>query len=124
LGGAWATGTGIRAPSRSGWWASPGSRLSPGFGQHARADYGPPAHGWSAPVTLAGYGAGIALLAVFAPWERRVGEPMLDITLFHNIRFSAASFSITVAFFGLFGFIFLITQYFQLVQWTDTDVGP
>ena len=75
-----------------------------------------PAHGWSAPVTLAGYGAGIALLAVFAAWERRVGEPMLDITLFRNIRFSAASFSITVAFFGLFGFIFLITQYFQLVH--------
>ena len=75
-----------------------------------------PAHAWSAPVTLAGYGAGIALLAVFAAWERRVGEPMLDITLFRNIRFSAASFSITVAFFGLFGFIFLITQYFQLVH--------
>ena len=75
-----------------------------------------PAHGWSAPVTLAGYGAGVALLAVFAVWERRVGEPMLDITLFRNIRFSAASFSITVAFFGLFGFIFLITQYFQLVH--------
>ena len=75
-----------------------------------------PAHGWSAPVTLAGYSAGIALLAVFAAWERRVGEPMLDITLFRNIRFSAASFSITVAFFGLFGFIFLITQYFQLVH--------
>src|SRR5260370_24474790 len=41
---------------------------------------------------------------------------MLDITLFRNIRFTAASFSITVAFFGLFGFIFLITQYFQLVH--------
>src|SRR6266581_5036768 len=65
---------------------------------------------------LVGFGAGIVLLAVFAAWERRVGEPMLDITLFRNIRFSAASFSITVAFFGLFGFIFLITQYFQLVH--------
>jgi len=75
-----------------------------------------PARGWFAPVILAGYGAGVALLAVFAAWERRVGEPMLDITLFRNIRFSAASFSITVAFFGLFGFIFLITQYFQLVH--------
>src|SRR5208282_2976279 len=75
-----------------------------------------PARGWLAPVTLAGYGAGVALLAVFALWERRVGEPMLDITLFRNIRFSAASFSIAVAFFGLFGFIFLITLYFQLVH--------
>ena len=75
-----------------------------------------PAHGWLSPVTLAGYGAGITLLAIFAAWELRVAEPMLDITLFRNIRFSAASFSITVAFFGLFGFIFLITQYFQLVH--------
>lgn len=58
----------------------------------------------------------MALLAVFAVWERRVSEPMLDVTLFRNIRFSAASFSITAAFFGLFGFIFLITQYFQLVH--------
>ena len=75
-----------------------------------------PARGWPAPVTLAGYGAGVAVLAAFAAWERRAAEPMLDITLFRNIRFSAASFSITVAFFGLFGFIFLITQYFQLVH--------
>ena len=75
-----------------------------------------PARGWLAPVTLAGYGAGIALLAAFAAWERRAGEPMLDITLFRDIRFSAASFSIAAAFFGLFGFIFLITQYFQLVH--------
>jgi len=75
-----------------------------------------PARGWLAPVTLAGYGAGVALLAVFAVWERRVGEPMLDITLFRDIRFSAASFSIAAAFFGLFGFIFLITQYFQIVH--------
>src|SRR5271165_7432842 len=41
---------------------------------------------------------------------------MLDINLFRNIRFSAASFSIAAAFFGLFGFIFLITLYFQLVH--------
>jgi EmrB/QacA subfamily drug resistance transporter len=75
-----------------------------------------PARGWLAPLTLAGYCAGVVLLAVFALWERRVGEPMLDITLFRNIRFSAASFSIAAAFFGLFGFIFLITQYFQIVH--------
>lgn len=75
-----------------------------------------PDRGWLDPVTLAGYGAGFTLLVAFAVWERRVAEPMLDITLFQNIWFSAASFSITVAFFGLFGFIFLITQYFQLVR--------
>jgi EmrB/QacA subfamily drug resistance transporter len=75
-----------------------------------------PNHGWLAPVTLVGYLMALTLLAVFAAWERRVAAPMLDVDLFRNIRFSAASFSITVAFFGLFGFIFLITQYFQLVH--------
>jgi EmrB/QacA subfamily drug resistance transporter len=75
-----------------------------------------PSRGWLAPLNLAGYGAGVTLLAVFAVWEHRIGEPMLDITLFRDIRFSAASFSIAAAFFGLFGFIFLITQYFQIVH--------
>ena len=40
--------------------------------------------------------------------------------MFRNPRFSAASFSVAVAFFGLFGFIFLITQYFQFVRGYST----
>ena len=54
---------------------------------------------------------------VFADgWERRVAHPMLDVRLFRNMRFSAASGAVTVAFFTLFGFIFLMTQYFQFVR--------
>jgi hypothetical protein len=41
---------------------------------------------------------------------------MLDVRLFRNMRFSAASGAVTVAFFTLFGFIFLMTQYFQFVR--------
>ena len=41
---------------------------------------------------------------------------MLDVTLFRNARFSAASGSVTVAFFAIAGFSFLITQYFQLFK--------
>ena len=41
---------------------------------------------------------------------------MLDVTLFRDRRFSAASGAVTVTFFALFGFIFLITQYFQFVR--------
>jgi Na+/melibiose symporter-like transporter len=41
---------------------------------------------------------------------------MLDVRLFRNMRFSAASGAVTVAFFTLFGFIFLITLYFQFVR--------
>ena len=41
---------------------------------------------------------------------------MLDVRLFRERAFSAASGSVTVAFFALFGFIFLITQYMQFVR--------
>ena len=41
---------------------------------------------------------------------------MLPVKIFRNLRFSAASVSITSAFFALFGFVFLITQYFQLIR--------
>ena len=79
-----------------------------------------PGRGWLEPLTLGGYALGAVLLCGFALWERRSPQPMLDIALFRDIRFSAASFSITVSFFGLFGFVFLITQYFQLVRGYDT----
>ena len=41
---------------------------------------------------------------------------MLDVRIFRNLRFSAASISVTVSFFALAGFIFLITQYFQFLK--------
>jgi EmrB/QacA subfamily drug resistance transporter len=75
-----------------------------------------PVRGWSAPGTLAGFGAAAVTLVAFVAWERRVAEPMLDVSLFANLRFSAASGAVTVAFFTLFGFIFLITMYFQFIH--------
>jgi len=72
--------------------------------------------GWSASGTLAGFAAAAVTLAAFVLWERRVAEPMLDVSLFTNLRFSAASGAVTVAFFTLFGFIFLITMYFQFIH--------
>ncbi len=75
-----------------------------------------PSRGWTSPATLGGAATGLALLATFIWWERRVAYPMLDVRLFTNARFSAASGSVTIAFFALFGFIFLITQYFQFLK--------
>jgi hypothetical protein len=75
-----------------------------------------PVRGWSTSGTLAGFAAAAAALVVFVAWERRVAEPMLDVGLFTNLRFSAASGAVTVAFFTLFGFIFLITMYFQFLH--------
>ena len=79
-----------------------------------------PGHGWTAPLTLAGFGIALAAAVAFVVWERRQADPLIDVSLFTNLRFSAASGAVTVAFFALFGFIFLITQFFQLLQ----NYGP
>jgi MFS family permease len=75
-----------------------------------------PAYGWTSGRSLAGFAGSAVLLAAFIIRERRAAHPMLDVRLFRNMRFSAASSAVTVSFFTLFGFIFLITLYFQFVR--------
>jgi EmrB/QacA subfamily drug resistance transporter len=74
-----------------------------------------PEWGWRSAGTLGLFAVAIALGVAFVAWEFRQEHPMLDVSLFTNPRFTAASGSVTFAFFALFGFIFLITQYFQFV---------
>ena len=75
-----------------------------------------PRWGWGSASTIAGFVVGALLLAGFAAIEARMRHPMLDVRLFRNLRFTAASGSVAIAFFALQGFIFLITQYFQFVK--------
>ena len=75
-----------------------------------------PSYGWGSARSIAGFAASAMLLAAFVAWEQRTTHPMLDVRLFRNMRFSAASGAITVSFFTLFGFIFLMTQYFQFIR--------
>ena len=75
-----------------------------------------PDYGWASARSLLGFAVSVILLVTFVWWERRTSHPMLDVRLFRNMRFSAASGAVTVAFFTLFGFIFLITLYFQFVK--------
>jgi EmrB/QacA subfamily drug resistance transporter len=75
-----------------------------------------PEVGWLTGRTLGSFAVAAGVLAVFVRWERRVAQPMLDVDLFRNLRFTAASGSVTVSFFALFGFIFMITQYFQFLK--------
>ncbi len=75
-----------------------------------------PAYGWAAARSLAGFAASAVLLTAFIVRERFAAHPMLDVRLFRNMRFSAASGAVAVSFFTLFGFIFLITQYFQFIR--------
>jgi MFS transporter, DHA2 family, multidrug resistance protein len=74
-----------------------------------------PSEGWtSAPVLGAGGFAAVALGA-FVVQQRRAADPLLDLRLFKDPRFTAASGTIMVLFFALFGFLFLSTQYLQFV---------
>ncbi|CAN5239109.1 hypothetical protein BH24ACT10_BH24ACT10_16430 [soil metagenome] len=75
-----------------------------------------PGHGWGSSRTLLGFTMAVGLFAAFVRHERRTAAPMLDLRLFADRRFTAAALAITVAFFALFGFIFLITQYFQFLR--------
>ncbi len=54
--------------------------------------------------------------AAFILWERHIDHPMLDINLFRNRRFSAASISVTLCFFAINGAMFFLTMYLQQVK--------
>lgn len=79
-----------------------------------------PHWGWNSPTTVLGFLVAVALMTGFVLWELRTSHPMLDVRVFRIARFSAAAGSIAVAFFALFGFIFLATQYFQFVRGYST----
>jgi EmrB/QacA subfamily drug resistance transporter len=79
-----------------------------------------PGHGWASAATLTGYAGAAVALAAFVVRELRTSAPLLDVRLFRDRRVSAGSGAIALAFFSLFGFIFLITQYFQGVRGYDT----
>jgi EmrB/QacA subfamily drug resistance transporter len=75
-----------------------------------------PNQGWGSLRTLGGFALTALLAATFVGWETRTDEPMLDLSLFRNPRFTAASASVAISFFALSGFIFLVTQYFQFLK--------
>ena len=79
-----------------------------------------PSWGWESARVIATLAGAVALLAAFVAAEGRTAHLMLDIALFRNPRVTAASGSVAIAFFALNGFIFLMTQYFQVVR----DFGP
>jgi EmrB/QacA subfamily drug resistance transporter len=74
-----------------------------------------PQNGWTNPTILTAFAIGAVLMFAFVVWERHSTHPMLDIRFFKNPRFSAASSSITLVFFAMFGSMFLLTQYLQFV---------
>jgi predicted MFS family arabinose efflux permease len=75
-----------------------------------------PNHGWGSARTIGGFAMTAVLSAAFVASERRAEQPMLDVSLFRNPRFTAASASVAISFFALSGFIFVVSQLFQFVK--------
>ena len=72
--------------------------------------------GWTDPQILVALALGGALLAAFVAWESRVDSPMLPLHLFRSRAFAAANAVSLLMYFGMFGSIFLLSQFFQVVQ--------
>lgn len=71
--------------------------------------------GWTHASTVSGFTIATVSLVTFAVWERRTPNPMLDLTFFSNCRFSAASLTVMLGYFSMFGAMFLLTQLLQFV---------
>jgi EmrB/QacA subfamily drug resistance transporter len=72
--------------------------------------------GWSSPQVVGSIAAGIVLLVGFVAWEARHTHPMLPLSFFRSRAFSAANVVSLLMYFGMFGSIFLLAQFFQVVQ--------
>jgi EmrB/QacA subfamily drug resistance transporter len=73
------------------------------------------AHGWTSLTVLPPMVAGAALMAAFVIWETRTAEPMLPLRLFRNRGFTMANLASMLMYFGMFGSIFLLAQFLQVV---------
>ena len=73
-----------------------------------------PTRGWSSPLVIGAGAGGLAVLALFVGWERITDHPMLNLSFFRQRPFSAAIPAVVTLTFGLFGALFVLTQFLQL----------
>ncbi|WP_144276272.1 MFS transporter [Demequina sp. NBRC 110053] len=72
--------------------------------------------GWTSGQVLAGLIGGGAMLIAFVLWERRATAPLLPLALFRDRSFSAANGVGLVFSLGMFGSVFILIQFLQVVQ--------
>src|SRR6202522_1736098 len=73
-------------------------------------------HGWTSVTVLPPLVIGALLVAAFVGWELRAREPMLPLHLFRSRGFAVTNLASLLMFFGMFGSIFLLAQFLQVVQ--------
>jgi EmrB/QacA subfamily drug resistance transporter len=81
-------------------------------------------NGWTSPAIVGSLAAGAVLLVAFVAWELKASEPMLPMRFFRDRAFAAANGASLFMYFGMFGSIFLLTQFFQTAQgYSPLDAG-
>ena len=83
-----------------------------------------PTRGWSSSLVIAVGAGGLAVLALFAAWERITTHPLLDLGFFRQRSFSAGLPAVAAVTFGLYGALFTLTQFMQFfLGYTPLQAG-
>jgi EmrB/QacA subfamily drug resistance transporter len=72
--------------------------------------------GWTSATVLGALASGAVALAAFVAWELRAPAPMLPMRFFRSRAFAASNGVSLAMYFGVFGSIFLLAQFFQVTQ--------
>lgn len=72
--------------------------------------------GWTSPVVLTSIIGGVAVMVLFVVWENHTEHPMVPMRLFKIKAFTAINLAGALMSIGMFGAIFLMTQFFQSIQ--------
>ncbi len=76
--------------------------------------------GWTSPTILMFAAVSIVLFVIFVVWERRCGEPLLDMAMLKNGGFVFALAATTMAYMLIAGNAFLLPFYLETVKGMDS----
>jgi len=74
-----------------------------------------PSSGLTDPTVVTVFTIGALVVAAFIAWELHIDHPMLNMHFFRNPRFTAANIAVTLVYFAMFGQMFVMNQYTQVV---------
>src|SRR5713101_2295080 len=80
-----------------------------------------PIHGWTDPRVLVGIIAGAVILTAFVVWDLRHASPFVDLSNFRSRGFTWATMAFAITGFGLFGVMFILTPFLQIVLGNDAQ---
>jgi len=80
-----------------------------------------PIHGWTDPRVLVGIIAGAVILTAFVVWDLRHPSPFVDLSNFRSRGFTWATMAFVVTGFSLFGVMFILTPFLQIVLGNDAQ---